>query len=268
MRILLRQLNDKEYVWKEAIYENGNYLVEGEGAMRLTNIVAVDGLYENKVMCKNCGAILDNSTEAVMAHYKEREAQIDCSKCEHVTFGRNRKVSSRTMTKQRNGEYEVTETFTSPLYCKVLDYRSVEVDRDHIESNCIYGACRRKGIGPLPDIFHKYPGVFDTALASDVLLKKKYECEGYTHRFDAFEYDMKCRGTVKALVNKLGIVDRFSISYRGHTVCYVYSEKYDKMFWVNGAVYREDNPYWMPDTKIADVQKKIKALYGEANKND
>ena len=276
MRILLRRFSNKEYVWKEATYENGNYLVEDEGAMSFTNIVAVDGLYENKVMCKNCGAILDNSTEAIMAHYKEREAQVDCTKCEHVTFSRNRKVTNRTIEKVdddildlfESDIYEVTETFTSPLYCDVLGYRSVEVDRNHIESNCIYGACRRKGVGPLPDIFHKYPGIFDTAITSDVLLKKKYTCDGYGSYCSAFEYDMKCRGTVKALVNNLGIVDRFEISYRGKTIYYAYSEKYDKLFWINGALYREDNPYWMPETKLAEVKKKIKALYEEANKND
>lgn len=277
MRILLRQFDDKEYVWKEATYENGNYLVEGEGAIGYTRIVAVDGLYENKVMCKNCGAIIDNTPEAVMAHYKEREAQVDCSKCEHLTFGRNRTVTNRTMKKVDSADdlfdflencYEVTETFTSPLYCEVLGYRTAEVNRDHIESNCTYGACRRKGVGQLPDIFHKYPGIFDAAITSDVLLKKKYTCDGYADYCRAFEYDMKCRGTVKALVNKLGIVDRFAISYRGKTVYYAYSEKYDRLFWVNGAVYREDNPYWMPETKLAEVKKKIKALYEEANKND
>lgn len=263
MRILLRKFADKEYVWKEATYDKGNYLVDNE-CVPHTNIVTVDGLYKNHVMC-SCGAIIENDNGKILAHYAEREAQLDCSKCKYLVFPREKEVSERKIIKQDGDVWQVTEEFTAKPYCNAIEYRYSEIDAEHIRTMCAYKKCRRNGVNPLPDIFHQQPGIFDTAITSDMLIKKKYNCDGYNSRYGYFMYDMKSRGTIKACVNSAGVVDKFWVTYRGRWLFYAYSEKYDKLYYFNGRDYVSGSPYWIANTKFEELHKKVKALFKEAN---
>lgn len=257
MRILLRNDGGKPYVWKDAEYKDEKYYLDGNYIVE-TAIVAVDDIETDHVVCKTCGEVILNTPEAIEAHYAKRERERDCASCERLQFRRNEPMPKRKLVDIGNGTFQVTEEFTSRLFCKDRwDVREM-TDRYTLE-RCSYMQCRVNGMRPLNDIFHKYPGVFDTTVTVDALLAKKFKYNGTRGRW--FVYDMRSRGTIKALVNKLGIVECFQLSSNGSTVLYYYSEKYDKLFYAGGAEYVEGYPYWFREAKFDEAHDKIKALY-------
>jgi hypothetical protein len=269
MRILLRR-DDKgnEYVWKDATYKGEKYIVNNgvqDVQVYETNIVAVEGHEKaGYVVCKTCGEFVKNTPEEIAKHYETMEKNRDCSKCCYVSFDNNRKIH-REMVDNGDGTYSVTEEFKSELYCG-NNYYKKKVSEMDIRKQCIAYACRRNGMRPPKDIFAAYPGVFDTAITSDVLLEKKYKLEGHDGKY--FLYDMKSRGTIKACVNKSGIVECFRVSSNGDKLYFHYSEKYDKLFYTGGynGTYEEGKPSWFRETKFNEALEKIRALYKGANK--
>ena len=265
MRILLRNFDGEKYVWKDATFKNGEYFVEHDdktfGKMEFTVeetlIAAVDGVENNQVVCNHCGEVIDNTPEAIEAHYKNMENKRDCYQCDNLVFSDRPKVLNREVEKIGDG-YRVTQTMDTNLFCKV-GWSKYDLDGINAKNSCKYLQCRKRGVDTFKDVFHRYPGVFDTVITADALKEKKYKYDGYDGKF--FLYDMKSRGTIKACVNESGIVECFRVSSRSWRVYLFYSEKYDKLFYVNGSMYCEGHPYWMTDTKFIEAHNKIKALY-------
>lgn len=257
MRILLRKHNNEEYVWKDAIFKDEHYYLNNENErVYETEIVSVDGAKKGYVICNNCGAIIEDDLEKIKAHYLERENSQDCTSCTKLKYESNKGNLKRTLEKYDNGKYHVVEDFVSSLYCGMC-YGNVPVSE--AANACTFFKCRKAGVRKPDNIFSKYPEVFDSVITSDVLIGKKFRFDNHDGRF--FLYDMKSRGTIKACVNNLGIVECFRVSSNGNLVYFYYSEKYDKMFYNNGSAYREGHPYWFKETKFEEAKAKIKALY-------
>lgn len=257
MRILLRNYDDKPYVWKDAEYKDEQYFLDGKRIYE-TEIAAVDGIKTDHVVCKTCGEVILNTPEAIEAHYAKRERERDCASCERLQFSRNEPMPKRKLVDIGNGTFQVTEEFTSKLFCKD-GWRTREMTDQYTLQRCSYMQCRANGVRQFNDIFHKYPGVFDTTVTVDALLAKKFKYNGTQGSY--FVYDMRSRGTIKALVNKLGIVECFQVSSNGAKVRYYYSEKYDKLFYASNVIYIEGYPCWFREAKFDEAHDKIKALY-------
>lgn len=264
MRILLRRDGDNEYVWKEAIYKNEQYFIVTDGVeLRVydNNIAAVaDHEKSGYVVCKACGEMVENTPEAIEAHYTSKENSKDCAKCQHLSFNNNIRPT-RKLVDNGDGTYHVVDEYNSELYCRSNYYKKHMEDVDEVRE-CIFFACRRSGMRQSKDIFIAYPGVFDTAITVDVLTEKKYNLDG--HNGSYFMYDLKSRGTIKACVNNSGIVECFQVSSNGDRVYFYYSEKYDKLFWCGGSYnsnYEEGRPSWFREVKFNAALTKIRALY-------
>lgn len=270
MRILLRVYGDNEYVWKDATYKNERYyLTDPESGWETevfeTNIAAVeDHAGGDYVVCMNCGEVIPNTPEAIEAHFVEKESTRDCTNCRYLQFDSNRRNLSRTLVDQGNGVYTITENFESNLYCNSTYYRKRVEDVD-FASTCTFYRCRQVGTRPPRDIFSNYPNAFDTAITVDTLIEHKYKADGKDGRF--FLYDMKSRGTIKACVNSLGIVECFRVSSNGGKLYFYYSERYDRVFMDTGwdRNYVMSLPYWFRENKYEEAMKKIRALYEGAN---
>lgn len=264
MQILLRSYGDEKYVWKKAVYKNNCYYVVEDGKEVRVNdsfIVSAKGIKKNKVQCNFCRALIDNTPEAIEAHYKESEAKKNCFQCEHLKFSNAKKDLKRVVTKDESGLYFVKEEFASELYCGANSWNIGSIDdNSHVTRNCPHFKCRLHGVSEIQDIFHKYPGVFDTAITVDHLTANNMRYEGKDGQY--FLYDMKSRGTIQACVNTSGIVECFRLCmYSTGTHYFCYSEKYDKLFYRGGNTYEEKAPYWIKECKLEEMKKKIKALY-------
>ena len=271
MRILLRR-DDKgnEYVWCDATYKNECYyrtVNNAETEVYETNIAAVEGhISGDYVVCCCCGEVIPNTPEEIEKHYRKMEADKDCTNCRYLTFD-NYPNKKRKLVDLGDGTYDVTENFTSHLYCNA-NYSRRRVEDVNLRNSCIFYRCRQQGVRPPRDIFAVYPGAFDKAITVDTLIEKKYKLDGTDNGY--FLYDMKSRGTIKACVNSLGIVECFRVSSNGDKVYFYYSEKYDRVFMANrwDRNYMTSMPYWFRENKYEEALKKIRALYEGANEDE
>lgn len=275
MEILLKKFNDKYYVWKSATWKNGTYClcVQDEFSDEVfeyeaeqENILAIrDDPRIGYVVCQNCGELIENTLESIEAHYAERENSKNCSMCPHVVSGRDKKIINSVFEKNVDGTYNVTQTYVSTLACKT-GYWSYSLESAEADEYCIHKQCRRKGVAVIDDVFVKYPGLFESLLTVDALIANKCEKEEYRRGF--FEYDLKCRGTLKACVNEMGVVNHFRLIYRGSSYRLYYSDKYDILVEGKYSGYRLDISSAISNTKLEQVKKKIAGLYKEAKKNE
>ena len=270
MRILLRRDDKgKEYVWCDATYKKERYyrLLNGcEVEVYETNIAAVEGHEKaNYVICNCCGEAITNTPEEIEKHYKKSENSKDCTQCRFLSFDNYTPDKKRQIVALGEGKYDITENFTSSLYCNST-YSKRRVEEVNLRSNCLFYRCRMQGTRPPRDIFANYPDAFETLITVDTLIEKKYKLDGNEDGY--FLYDMKSRGTIKACVNSLGIVDCFRVSSNGDKVYFYYSEKYDRVFlgsrWDRN--YMTSIPHWFREAKYEEALKKIRALYEGANK--
>lgn len=268
MKVLLRKYQDKYYVWVNARWESNKYIaVDGsdeffDEEINQTNILAIkDDERAGYVVCNNCGKLVKNDQESIEAHYAEEEAKKDCLRCGNLATPSTKKIIDAIWAKNEDGTYRVTQTFESELFCSAGYWRK-NIDSEDAKRDCVYNMCRRRGMATINDTFIRYPGLFEKFITVDVLIANKYSKEEYRRGF--FEYDLKCRGTLKACVNELGIIDHFILYYRGYAFDLYYSDKYKRIFVRDGGRYDERTPYGVSQTKMEQVKTKIESLYKEA----
>lgn len=266
MKILLRKYNNEYYVWKDAVYKDGNFFVD-ENLIYQTSILAIkDDNRKDSVMCAYCGKVIKNDPEEIEKHFAEKEAERDCFKCSSLRKS-NFESKQATFTKDTNGRFVVTETYQADLRCGINWISHPLIDTEDAKRICIFYRCRNAGAHPIKDIFTQYDDPFNKNITVDLLQEKKFVAESYNRGF--FEYDLKCRNTVKACVNEVGIVDHFIIKHRGYKFVVYYSAKYDKLFFSeNGRDYHEEMPGAMSQAKYDQAKAKISALYKEENANE
>jgi Zn ribbon nucleic-acid-binding protein len=266
MKILLRKYGSKYYVWKDAEYSHGDFYVEDYRIFPKDILAVKDDNRKDSVMCGNCGEIIKNNPEAIEAHFAAKEAERDCFKCGSLRKSYYKSMEAE-VTKNEDGTLTVKETYNAKLTCNNTWYNQPSIDTDAAKRICTFYRCRNTGVMPIKDIFTQYDNPFDKSITVDVLQAKNLVAESYNREF--FEYDLKCRNTVKACVNELGIVDHFVIKHRNSRFEVFYSAKYDKLFFcLNGRDYTEDVPDSISQTKYDQAKAKISALFKEEKTNE
>lgn len=263
MKILLRRWDEKYYVWKESTWKNGKYYVDGAEVMQV-NILAIEADERGKyVQCAHCGEIMVDDPAVIEKHFADQEAKRDCLHCNYMRRY-NTKDSTIEYTPKEDGTYDIVQKYNSELRCN-LTWTTHDINSAAAKKDCIYGYCRRRGVKAVSDIFMQYPGLFDKQITVDMLKQKGFEYE--KHNRHGFIYDMKLRGTLKACVNELGIVDHFIIQYKYESFDVYYSDKYGELFYRNrNNAYTKDIPGHVSQSKHDAVKSKISALYKEASK--
>ncbi len=270
MEILLRNYNNEKYVWMEADWRDGKYLVSdavfGETEIDTLSVMAVrNDNRNNKVQCAYCGAIIENTPEAIERHYVEEEAKKDCTKCRYMRIYGDKMNKQITYEENPDGTYKCSETCEVRLGC-TTSYWTKEIHTAEASRNCIYSQCRKKGVTVINDVFVKYPGLFNKQITVDALEAKKYAREEYKNGY--FRYDMKLRGALKACVNDIGIVDHFLLIKNGYTTKLYYSGAYNKLFYADWGNYQENVSDIMSESRKSQILDKLSKLYEEVNAND
>ena len=262
MQILLRKCDTKYYVWKEAEWRNGEYRVDGK-IMPQVNILAIKNDNRGKyVKCAHCGAIMVDDPEVIEQHFATKEAERNCFECGSVRYY-ERSDQTTKRTKNADGTYHIEQSFNADVRCG-YSWNSVSIDSPKVQNYCHYFRCRAMGVRPIDDVLMQYPGLFDKQITVDFLNKKGFAYERFNNR--DFVYDLKLRGTLKACVNELGIVDHFYIKYRYDSYDVYYSAKYDMLVYRYGNNYTTNIPSYVSESKHNAVKAKLSALYKEASK--
>jgi Zn ribbon nucleic-acid-binding protein len=270
MKILLRNYDGKYYVWKDARWENGSYFLIGSGMhdqrIYMNNIIAIkEDDRIGYVRCNNCGELIKNTPEDIEAHFALKEKEKDCLKCGYVRLYGDKYNKKIVYTKNDDNTYSITETYDSALGCSA-GYWTHKLGDSGAERDCIHTKCRRYGVSEINDIFIKYDNPFDKHITVDFLREKKFVCEGYIG--DHWEYDLKCRGSLKACVNELGIVDKFKVYSRGYEYYAYYSARHNKLFFDDGYKYSDHHDDYVGASKHDMILTKLSKLFEEANTNE
>lgn len=267
MKILIRQYESKYYVWKDAEWQDGNYVIPNtKQKISMTNILAVTE--DNRigyVQCYHCGKLIKNDPESIEQHFAEVEARKDCLKCEKMVPYGDKMSPVLTIERNADGTYSVVEKYNTKLGCRASYYYTQNIESEKVKRDCIYLQCRRNGVREINDAFVKYPGMFEKQITADTLVANKCVFEGYNDGY--YEYDMKMRGSVKACVNEMGIVDHFVVLARGWRYIFYYSDKYKKIFFNYYDKYYENTRDYITDSKADSIIKKLSSIYEEAVEN-
>jgi hypothetical protein len=212
--------------------------------------------------------MIKDDPESIEAHFAAQEAKRDCFKCPSLRKSRVQSISAE-MIEDKDGRFRVVETYNADLRCNQSYWNSPTITSEEAKSICVHYRCRRYGVSPIKDVFTQYPNLFDKYITVDVLKEKKFAPDECNMPGGYFEYDMKLRNTLKACVNKLGIVDHFVIKHRSYKFNVCYSAKYDKLFFYDRrGKYSEELPEIISETKYNQIKAKISALYKEEKVNE
>lgn len=269
MKVLLRNYNNQYYVWKEATYFDDSYyiLTDNRDEVWEFQVLAVaDDDRVGYVRCAYCGALIKNDEESIERHYAEMEAKKDCATCSNLRAYGDKMTVSKALSENDDGTYNVTEVYKTELGCKVSRYSTELLNSEAAIRNCKFNQCRRHGVRPLKDAFVKYPGLFEKQITVDMLNAKKFTFDKYNNGY--YEYDLKMRGTLKACVNTMGIVDHFVMYKGGWRYNFYYSDKYKKIFFLSWNKYCEDTRDWVTSAKEEQIINKLSKLYEEAKVNE
>ena len=257
MQVLFRMFDNKYYVWKEAAHKGNRFVVDNCNYCE-TEIIAVKGDEGGKyVRCKYCNEQIDNTPEAIEKHFLEQEAKRDCSKCRNMRI-ENRSIPERTIVKNAEGRYDITEKYTARLHCT---YSWNDPDTELGKSLCQYNQHRKHGVEAVGGILMEYPDLFERQITVEALKANNYAFERRWNGF--FSYNMNLRNTLFAYVNEYGVVDHFEAYYRSNCAHFYYSATQKKLFYARNGCYTEGKPSNWSDNKYNMVRRKIEALYKE-----
>lgn len=239
MKILLRHYEDEVYVWKQAKYYRNSFYVEGDPIDQTEIVTVLNDNRKNYVICSSCGTIFPINGKKFKKHQQESEGVKACMKCKKLGFNT---CTSHVNTYTDNGDGTFTQKSVSKvqLVCTNGLWNHYDITSAKAIANCNKRRCGEAQPIPIRDIFTERPGVFDDIITVDKILENGYESIPYKDRHTT-EYLISSEAEVHAVVNSIGIVDRFiigSISDCGEVVCY--SKKYNELYSAGGFVY---SPY-------------------------
>ena len=234
MKVLLKS----SYQWFDATYDvNDRYIRVSGSVVYLSDILAIkDDERKKYVRCKNCGAMIPNTPEAIAAHFAQADQSTACLTCRYLRPTRI-KNSNVEYSSAGNGTYTRTETSKCTLTCG-RSYSNSSIDTPSGRRSCQYNVCRQTGVEELNDVFIKYPGCFDTLLTVDAINNSNW-------KFTSKEYDdqstfqRKGKMRIEAVVESNGIIREFIYRYRSSAIHFMYSKKYNKIFWIYNTTYNE-----------------------------
>jgi hypothetical protein len=235
MRVLLRH----NYQWVNAIYdEKHDVIITTEKTIyKDTDIIAVKNDERSKyVKCDNCGSVIEDSSDAIETHMDRYKSLDFCLGCRHLSKHKLNIVEQH-MEKRDDGFYNITPTYKYRCSCYAL-YNETPIDEAKSDGGqCLYRTCN--SFHKIQTFHSQYPNAFNKIATVDSLADDKWTYRDKTE--DYFRYKARKRFTVIALVNKFGIIDRFIYKDGGNNYEFMYSCKYNKLFWLSDTTYIEEN---------------------------
>lgn len=263
MKILLRS----DYKWYEATFNKQNKKFEIDqnvyrGGLDETQIVSIkDDTRNDFAICNGCGEVIPNTKAAIKKHLELGTSSQACFHCKKMKECSATVIGERKYTLNEDGTYTITEKRNATLCCTNNSwYDGPSIDSERARDRCKYASCASKGVQTWSDIFTKYPGLFDELFTVDALNKKKWKFETKYSNYVEF----KATGSLRlyARINNYGIIDRFVYSYRNYNYEFVYSKKYNKIFWLNYGKYIEKVPSSnITAANLAKILEKVKEVY-------
>jgi hypothetical protein len=229
MQILLRNYKDKEYVWMQAKYDKGKFVVDGINQNETNVVSIINDNRKNYVQCSNCGKVFRKRDHKFKTHKEDAKSSKVCLTCPHVICSNNRTITQKYIANE-DGTYVRKIEQRVDLQCSsgyLWTYPSI--DSITAIEGCKLRQCGDATEKEIEDTFTQYPGIFDDIITVDKILDFGYV--GIPDRGISYTlYDLNIADSVCAYVNKLGIVDKFFLCLDDYTADIWYSKKYKEIF--------------------------------------
>ena len=262
MRILLRNYNGEQYVWKKAEMKSATkFTLEDGHDVFQSEIVSISRDNRKKfVKCSACGEIIRNIPEAINEHKLKGTTSATCFGCKYMREMGSKQLSVK-YTLQEDGSYSANVKKSLNLVCTAT-WNNPDINSQGARDVCRWKQCATSEMKAIEDVFTKYPCVFDDMITVDKVLDNGFtKREEYDMRNEV-HYKLKARNNITAVVNKLNIVDKFVIDYRSNHYNVMYSKKYNKLFTMSNGKYIVCDSIWcIPDTTFENIKAKIASLY-------
>ena len=244
MKILLRRYGDLRYVWETAKYNGNRFVVNGE-TVDETNIVSIiNDNRKNYVRCSSCGRMFPKNGNKFEKHKEESSSINPCLNCPKLRAKEISPTKKRFIFRDDGTCVERKDTSVE-LLCHYSMWNSFFIDSDEALETCKFRQCEHADAKEITDTFTKYPGVFDDIITVDKILDNGYSRILYSDSNET-PYVLDDDRIIVAYVNKLGIVDRFTVENDCYYWTVWYSKKYSRLFTCDdfaGDRYAE----WKPD---------------------
>jgi hypothetical protein len=263
MEVLLRQ----DYKWHKCHFDPNNGLIildESKKACDDTKIVAVkDDERKKYVFCEACGCYVENTAEARAKHAAQGTTSQTCLHCMFLARGdSNQKTEEFELNE--DGTYNIVTRENVQLMCRKR-YNYCDINSKDARNNCMYKKCAGAIFHEHATIFNSYHGAFDAIATVDAISEKKWKYEqkiGDIHWFKA-----RKKYHVFAIVNAMGIIDHFVYSFNGYEHSFVYSKKYDKIFWLEYQNYTDKYPFRSHPERVEELTAIAREIYTKENNN-
>lgn len=261
MKILLRNFNGEQYVWKTAKYNRNKFWVSGT-EIRMDNIVSIINDNRKKyVQCSSCGQVFRKGDPRFEVHKANAAKPETCFDCPHLVVDGlcNKK---RKYTVNENGEYVESLERTVLLRCsKVSSWSYQDINSSSAISRCKKRNCCDAEAFEITDFFTQHPGAFDDIITVDQLYDKGYEIT-LNHNSDSDpEIEWGDAYTIYVIINRLGIVDHFCIWHDGDNYDIHYSKRYNELYVGTKNDYEVWYPFYMNDETREEIKTKIANIY-------
>ena len=231
MKILLRNYNGDSYVWKTAKYDGERFLVNGERFSEAQIVSIINDNRKNYAICSSCGKIFPKRGVQWLKH-KELASSIEpCMNCRKL---RVQEVGdcNRKIVKNDDGTYTEKTNRVVNVYCHYSSFTDLDLHSPDLMSRCKFRQCGDAHQQEVFDTFIQYPGIFDDIITVDRILDNGY-LEMETFSSNSMSYYLNSDLGIRAFVNKLGIVDQFTIENFLDYANVWYSKRYSKLFTSN-----------------------------------
>lgn len=270
MKALLRSYNGESLVYVDVKFANNKFYFKDDKTLdyRITEWNIIDVAYDNRdkyVICSNCGKMIKNTPEAIEDHWKEEENKKNCMKCRHCI----EKYPDRPFKKSYEYDpetqmYIATSKYTVNLVCNAA-YHYRTINTALADENCIYLKCKNASKIQISDMFTEYPHAFNILPTVDMLVGKRWKFVEVERLSGHLIYCHPSMKTLKAYVNNKGIISYFQLRTGDSISTFMYSSKYDKVFYRAGERYGKEHPWNLSESRRESAFNKVKELFDEVN---
>lgn len=259
MDVLLRRFGGEPYVWKKAKFVDGNFMVDGKAFCENEIVSIRNDDRKNYVRCSVCGAYFRKNSKKIEEHKAGCSDVSKCFGCRHMR-SEHRVLKSQKYKLLDNGNYISTAKSEVRLYCS-RSWNHYDINSREARSYCIHNRCTDAEMQSATGFFLDKPGAFDSIATIDKILEVGYK-NTYNDMWNGCTcYYLKGRNNIAARVNKLNIIEGFTVMYYNNRYDLHYSKKYDELYCINGTAYKVWRPHDMPTDTMTYIKNRIAALY-------
>lgn len=260
MKVLMRDT----FEWVDVTFNPMNNRIEcGNSKIADNQILSIkDDERLKYVVCSQCGAIIPNDAKSLKAH---REASCSSDACFGCTYMHENIIDtvSKKYTLNEDGTY--TKRLNENINCVCAYHYGTwfDINSEDARNNCRSKKCENATFASIKNVFITYLDLFDTMITIDMLSPKLWKF--YEKQYNGtYVFKARKKFSLYAYVGNNGVVKYFAHSCDRAREEFLYSHKYNQIFWDRNSTYNKDSSMYTPHKE--SITEFLHNIYEEATK--